>query len=83
MLDELLTLILEEEVPNDMLLAEAGLLLSHLRSLHLKPVDFFFWGYINPAFYFPTFHNPVLELAARIQADTATITPAMLKKCVG
>jgi hypothetical protein len=60
-------------------LAEAGLLLSHLVSPHLTPFDFFFWGYINPAFYVPTLCTPLLELAARIQTDEATVTPAMLK----
>jgi hypothetical protein len=60
-------------------LAVAGLLLSHLVSPHLTPFDFFFWGYINPAFYVPTSCTPLLELAARIQTDEATVIPAMLK----
>jgi hypothetical protein len=46
---------------------------------HLTPFYFFFWRHINPAFYVPTLCTPLLELAARIQADEATITPAMLK----
>jgi hypothetical protein len=60
-------------------LAEAGLRLSHLVSPHLTPFDFFFCGYINPAFYVPTLCTLLLELAARIQTDEATVTPAMLK----
>lgn len=60
-------------------MAEAGLLLSHLVSPQLTPFDFFFWGYINPAFYVQTICTPLLELAARIQTDEATVTPAMFK----
>lgn len=60
-------------------MAEAGLLLSHLVYPHLTPFDFFFWGYINPAFYVSTLCTPLHELAARIQTDEAIVTPAMLK----
>jgi hypothetical protein len=63
--------------------AQAGVLLSHLVSPYLIPADFFFSGYVNPAFYVPTLHTPLLEFAATIQADAATSTPAMVKTVWG
>jgi len=49
-----------------------------LCSPDLTPADFLFWGHIKNAVYIPSVPTTLPELAGRIYAAVAAVTPSML-----
>jgi hypothetical protein len=59
-------------------LTEAFLSLGHLVPSELIPFGFFFWEHLQNVVYIPPLPTTLPEIAGRVQASAATVTPAML-----